>query len=210
SFDCNPYVHGSPTRKELTLARAATTKMTPMFCPLPIEISEMVQKIEAATSARRSDDFLIIARTDAIATGGIDEAVARARAYEAAGADVIFPDAVRGADDIARIVEAVSIPVRINMGFGLRTRTTTPLMSVPALEALGVRWVSLSRLLPASAINGMKAALSAMRDSIEKGEPVSRPDLVADMSDIQDIMNYAEFFDIEARFADARHSGEAQ
>ncbi|WP_223145489.1 hypothetical protein, partial [Aquicoccus porphyridii] len=35
SFDCNPYVHGSPTRKELTLARAATTKMTPMFCPLP-------------------------------------------------------------------------------------------------------------------------------------------------------------------------------
>ena len=36
SFDCNPYVHGSPTRKELTLARAATTKMTPMFCPLPL------------------------------------------------------------------------------------------------------------------------------------------------------------------------------
>ena len=36
SFDCNPYVHGSPTRKELTLARAATTKMTPMFCPLPV------------------------------------------------------------------------------------------------------------------------------------------------------------------------------
>ena len=39
SFDCNPYVHGSPTRKELTLARAATTKMTPMFCPLPLDFS---------------------------------------------------------------------------------------------------------------------------------------------------------------------------
>lgn len=165
-----------------------------------IPTAEMVGKVEAAAAARRSDDFLIVARTDAIATGGIEEACARARAYAEAGADVIFPDAVRGRDDVARLVEAAGVPVRINMGFGLRTRTTTPLLGLDELGALGVRWVSLSRLLPAAAIRGMERALAAMRESVESGQAVERPDLVADMSDIQALMDYETYFDIERRF----------
>ncbi|MGQ7792489.1 isocitrate lyase/PEP mutase family protein [Faunimonas sp. B44] len=165
-----------------------------------IPTREMVGKIEAAVSARGSGDFLIIARTDAIATDGIEEACRRAQAYRDAGADVIFPDAVRGPDDIERIVSAVDIPIRINMGFGLRTRDTTPLMSMSDLKAIGVRWVSLSRLLPAAAIRGMTNALAAMRECVETGEMLERPDLVADMSDIQKLMDYESYFDIERRF----------
>ncbi|PAU75579.1 isocitrate lyase/PEP mutase family protein [Halomonas salipaludis] len=165
-----------------------------------VPMLEMTRKIEAAVAARYSEDFLIIARTDAIATEGVDGAVARAKAYEAAGADVIFPDAVRDGDDIARIVEAVNIPVRINMGFGIRTRTTTPLMAIPDLKRLGVRWISLSRMLPAAAIRGMSMALKVMRESMESGVVAERPDLVADMSEITELMDYRSYFEVERRF----------
>ncbi|MET0427932.1 MAG: isocitrate lyase/PEP mutase family protein [Microvirga sp.] len=180
-----------------------------------ISLDEMVGKIRSAVHARRDPDFLIVARTDAIAVEGIEGAVARARAYEAAGADAIFPDAVRGQEDIERIVAAVGIPVRINMGFGIRTRSTTPLMTIPALRALGVRWVSLSRMLPAAAIHGMVQALQAMRDAMGSEVVVERPDLVADMSTITDLMGYAEYLEIERRFVPEpeverrrRHPGE--
>ena len=172
-----------------------------------VPMLDMCRKIEAAVDARKDPDFMIVARTDAIAVEGIEGTLARAKAYQAAGADAIFPDAVRGADDIAAIVEAVDIPVRINMGFGLRTRATTPLMSIAELEALGVRWVSLSRMLPAAAIRGMENALAAMRRSIEERTVADRPELVADMGDIQDLMGYAEFFDIEGRFVTAPETG---
>lgn len=165
-----------------------------------ISCSEMVGKIEAAVAARRSLDFLIIGRTDAIATDGIEEAVRRAKAYQDAGADVIFPDAVRGREDIERIVSAVDIPVRINMGFCLRTRSTTPLMPLSELRSIGVKWVSLSRLLPAAAIRGMSNALAAMAESVASGSMQERPELVADMAEIQDLMDYEAFFDLERRF----------
>lgn len=170
-----------------------------------IGTAEMVGKIRSAVDARRSEDFLIIARTDAIAVEGIEGAVERARAYQAAGADVIFPDAVRGREDIERIVAAVDIPVRINMGFGIRTRSTTPLMSVRELRGIGVRWVSLSRLLPAAAIAGMRQALAVMREAIETDMMIERPDLVADMGDITGLMGYAEYMDIERRFLEEAH-----
>jgi 2-methylisocitrate lyase-like PEP mutase family enzyme len=170
-----------------------------------IPTSEMVGKIRSAVDARSSDDFVIIARTDAIAVEGIEGAVARARAYEAAGADVIFPDAVRGREDIERLVAAVTIPVRINMGFGIRTRSTTPLMSVRELREIGVRWVSLSRLLPAAAIHGMTQALAVMREAIDGDVMIERPDLVADMREITELMGYAEYMEIERRFLDEEH-----
>jgi 2-methylisocitrate lyase-like PEP mutase family enzyme len=161
---------------------------------------EMIAKIRAAVDARRHPDFMIVARTDALASEGLDGTLERIRAYEAAGADAIFPDAVRNEAEIAAIVKAVSIPVRINMGFGLRTRSTTPLMSVPALRNLGVRWVSLARLLPAAAIRGMQLALQAMREAMLEENVTERPDLVATLAEIQELMDYRQFFDIERRF----------
>jgi len=160
---------------------------------------EMVKKIEAACMARRDDDFVIIARTDALATEGLEGAVQRVRAYAEAGADLIFPDAVRSEDEIARIVEAAGVPVTINMGFGIRSRPTTPLISLPRLRELGVRRVSLPRMLPAAAIRGMQTALEVMRGVIETGETVDRPDLLASIDEIWALMDYEAVATLEAR-----------
>ncbi len=165
-----------------------------------IPLPDMVAKIRAATAARRDPSFMIISRTDAIAVEGIEKTVERVRAYEAAGADAIFPDAVRGRDDIAAIVGAVRIPVRINMGFGIRTRDTTPLMSIPALKAMGVRWVSLSRMLPAAAIKGMTDALAVMREAMMREDVVERADLVVDMKTIASLMDYDRYLAVEREF----------
>ena len=164
-----------------------------------ISLAEMVKKIEAACEARRDDAFVVVARTDAIATEGIDGAIKRARAYAAAGDDMLFPDAVRTEDDIARIVDAAGIPVTINMGFGIRARPTTPLIPLPRLKALGVRRISLPRMLPAAAIHGMGQALNIMKQVMETGEPADRPDLLVGIEDIMALMGYAQMREMEKR-----------
>lgn len=164
-----------------------------------IPMEEMVKKIEAACQARKDDDFAIIARTDALAVEGIEGAVKRARAYAAAGADVIFPDAVKTAEDIKRIVDEAGIPVSINMGFGIRRRPTTPLISLAELKALGVKRVSLPRMLPAAAIKGMQAALALMQESIAKGEAYDRPDVLVGIEDIMELMGYEQMRALEKK-----------
>lgn len=161
---------------------------------------EMARKIEAAAAGRRDGDFIINARTDAIAVEGIEAAVERAKLYASAGADMIFPDTVRSEEDIRRLVDAVPIPVSINIGFGIRSRPTTPLIPMPRLAALGVRRVSVPRMLPAAAIRAMEQALALFRHSIETGEVVDRPDLLASIEDIKALMDYAELERLEERF----------
>jgi len=164
-----------------------------------IPLGEMLRKIEAACMARKDDAFAIIARTDAIAVEGIDGAVKRARAYAKAGADVIFPDAVQSEEQIARLVEASGIPVSINMGFGIRSRPTTPLIPIRRLKALGVRRISLSRMLPAASIHAMRQALSLMQQTIETGEPIDRPDLLVGIEDIMHLMGYDQMRALESQ-----------
>ncbi len=164
-----------------------------------ISLEEMVKKIEAACMARRDDAFAIIARTDAIAVEGIEGACKRARAYAAAGADMIFPDAVRSEDDIAAIIDAAGVPVTVNMGFGIRSRPTTPLIPIRRLKALGVRRISLPRMLPAAAIHGMRTALGLMRGVMETGEPIDRSDMLASIEDIMELMGYEEMHALESK-----------
>jgi len=168
-----------------------------------VSVGEMVRKIEAACLARKDDAFAIIARTDAIAVEGVEGAVNRARAYAKAGADMIFPDAVKSEEDIARIVEAAGIPVTVNMGFGIRSRPTTPLIPIPRLKALGVRRISLPRMLPAASIRAMEVALQLMRQCVETGVPVDRPDLLAGIEDIMQLMGYDGMRKLEAELVAA-------
>ncbi|GAA4342854.1 isocitrate lyase/PEP mutase family protein [Pigmentiphaga soli] len=161
--------------------------------------AEMVKKIEAACLARRDDDFVIIARTDALAIEGVEGTMRRAKAYAAAGADMLFPDAVRTEDDIKRIVDAAGIPVSVNMGFGIRKRPTTPLIPLPRLKALGVKRISLPRMLPAAAIHAMQQALQVMRGVMESGEPADRPDLLVGIEDIMKLMGYEQMREMEKR-----------
>ena len=167
-----------------------------------IDAREMCKKIEAAVKAKKDPDFVINARTDAIAVEGIDGAARRAREYAAAGADMIYPDAVRSEDDIRRIIDAVpDVPVNINMGFGVRSRPTTPLVPLKRLKELGVARVSCPRMLTAAAIAGMRKALEQMQWCIETGEIADRPDLLASMEDITSLMNYERVDALEEAFS---------
>jgi 2-methylisocitrate lyase-like PEP mutase family enzyme len=164
-----------------------------------VEPLEMARKIEGAVKAKRDPDFIVNARTDAIAVEGIEGTLVRIREYKAAGADMIYADAVRGEDDIRRVVEAADgLPVNVNMGFGIRARPTTPLISLGRLKALGVARVSVPRLLPAAALSGMRKALEVMKACIADGELVDRPDLLEGMEDITRLMGYGRIGELES------------
>jgi 2-methylisocitrate lyase-like PEP mutase family enzyme len=165
-----------------------------------IDAREMAKKIEAAVSARRDPDFIIVARTDAIAVEGIDGALRRAKLYAQAGADLIFPDAVKGEEQIKKFVGEAGAPITINMGFGIRSRATTPLIPVKRLEEIGVARVSLPRMLPAAAIAGMKKALEVMLGSIQSGEAVDRPDLLVGIEEIMALIGDDQVSALEERF----------
>lgn len=100
-----------------------------------VAMADMVKKIEVAVDSRRSDDFLIIARTDARTRLGLDEAIRRAKAYAAAGADILFVESPESADEVKAISEAIDRPLLANMVNGGRT----PLMPASELQSLGYR-----------------------------------------------------------------------
>jgi 2-methylisocitrate lyase-like PEP mutase family enzyme len=100
-----------------------------------VPAAEMCGKLRAALDARRARDTLIIARTDAIAVEGFDRAIERAISYREAGADILFVEAPRTCDDLARIAAALNgrAPLVANMVEGGKT----PLLSAAELEAIG-------------------------------------------------------------------------
>lgn len=167
-----------------------------------ISISEMTKKIEAGLKAKKDRDFVINARTDAIAVEDIAGTVERVKAYSKAGADMIYVDAVRGEDDIARAVEAAGdTPVNINMGFGIRQRPTSPLIALKRLKELGVARVSAPRMLTAAAISGMRKALEVMQQCMMTGELADRPDLTASMEEITGLFDYEKIAALENEFS---------
>lgn len=165
-----------------------------------ISAAEMAKKVEAAVAARRDPDFIINARTDAIAIEGLDKAIERAKLYASAGADMIFPDAIPGEDAVKRFVEEVGIPITVNIGFGIRSRPTTPLMSIRRLEELGVARVSVPRMLPAASIKAMSTVLDLLRQCADTGETMDRPDLLASIDDITELMGYQRINELEEAF----------
>ncbi len=102
-----------------------------------VPVAEMVAKIEAACFARSSADFLIVARTDARTTHGIEEALARGRRYAEAGADVIFVESPETVEEMRAVCRSIPAPCLANMVEGGRT----PLLPQPELAEIGYRVV---------------------------------------------------------------------
>ena len=169
-----------------------------------ISAEEGVEKIRAAAEARRDPDFMIKARTDATAIHGVAEAIRRLNLYAEAGADLLFADALLSAEDIGTVARNVSKPLSVNMGFGIRQRPTTPLLSARQLEDLGVKAVSYPRLLSAAAIQGMKTALGVLQQSLDEGRVIDRPDLLVSFGELNELMGIAEVKAIEARFVGSK------
>jgi len=166
-----------------------------------IPANEMVQKVKAAVDARLDPDFIIIARTDAAGTHGVDEAIRRLNLYAEAGADCMYADALLSREDIAKVAKGVPKPLIVNMGLGMRTRKTTPLMTPKELEALGVAVVSYPRLLTTAALRGMMNAMAVFKeDVVEKHRVVDRTDLQVSFEEINDLMGMAELDELERRF----------
>ena len=168
-----------------------------------ISAEEMVQKIAAAAEARVDPDFVIKSRTDVLATHGLAEAIRRLNLYAEAGADLLFADAATSVDDIAALAKNVSKPLSVNMGFGIRQRSTTPLLSAAQLQDLGVAAVIYPRLLTACALRGMQRGLAFLRESLDTGKVVDRPEALVSFEELHEIMGIEEVQALEQRFLTA-------
>jgi methylisocitrate lyase len=122
--------------------------------------AEMVDRIKAAVDARTDENFSVMARTDAIAIEGIDAAIERVYAYIEAGADLVFPEAIRTLEDYKKFSSAVSKPILANITeFGL-----TPLFTRDELAAQGVAMI----LYPLSAFRAMNKAAENVYEAIRR------------------------------------------
>lgn len=128
---------------------------------------EMVRKLRVALEARSDPETVIVARTDAIAVTGLDDALDRLRAYGEAGADVLFPDAPRSVDELRAIAAAVDLPLVANMS----EHGKTPLLSVDEIAGLGYA-IALypSSTLFAAAQSAREIAELLKRDGTTRGE----------------------------------------
>jgi len=143
---------------------------------------EMVDRVKAAVDAR-TDDFVIMARTDALAVEGMDSAIERAIACVEAGADMIFPEAMRDLEQYRQFVAAVDVPVLANITeFG-----ATPLFTTEQLRETGVALV----LYPLSAFRAMNKAALAVYEAIRRdGTQQGVVDLMQTRMELYDFLGY--------------------
>ncbi len=148
--------------------------------------AEMVDRVRAAVDARGDNPFVIMARTDAIAVEGMDAAIDRARAYVEAGADAIFPEAIRDLDSYKKFTQALSVPVLANITeFGL-----TPLFTLAELKGAGVDMT----LYPLSAFRAMNKAAENVYEVIRReGTQKSVVDTMQTREELYERINYYEY-----------------
>ena len=126
-----------------------------------VDAKEFAQKIRAAVEYRTDPDLVIIARTDARAVSGLDDAIARANLYREAGADVIFFEAPQSREEIQRVAREVKAPLLANMVQGGKT----PGLTVKELEDLGFKIVIFPGVCMRAAVPAMEQALQSLKTS---------------------------------------------
>lgn len=151
-----------------------------------VRTQEMVDRIKAATDARTDPNFVIMARTDSVAVEGLDAAIERACRYREAGADMVFPEALRELSHYRRFADQTGLPVLANMTeFGV-----SPLLSAEQLREAGVSMA----LYPLSAFRAMsEAALRVYRAIRQEGTQRSVVDVMQSRADLYDFLGYHEY-----------------
>lgn len=148
--------------------------------------AEMVDRVKAAVDARIDDQFLIMARTDALQQEGLEAAIERAQACVAAGADAIFAEAVHTLEQYQAFTNALNVPVLANITeFG-----ATPLFNKQELAEVGVEMV----LYPLSAFRAMnKAALNVYESILANGDQKAVVDDMQTRAELYEFLNYHAF-----------------
>lgn len=161
-----------------------------------IPAEEMVGKLKAAVDARTDADLMIIARTDARAIYGEEEALRRAQMYQEAGADIIFVEAPLTMEELARVPQSVSVPTMANMVEGGKS----PLCNAAELEAMGFKIA-----LFANAITRFIARQVPMflQDFKAQGGSRNLRDRQVSFDELQDIMGLDSWWEKEQRYAPA-------
>ena len=189
--------------KEFEAAGAAGVNLEDQFFPKRcghmggkqiIPFNEAVKKIEAAVAAKTDPDFVINARTDAIAVAGVEEAIRRGNAFAKAGADLIFVEAPTNPDDVKRVIQSIEAPVSINMVYSGKT----PPIPIKTLQEWGAARVS----VPVASIFAAAGALERAFKMIlnDEGEK-----LLEDSYDFQrftDLVGLPCIKELEKRFLD--------
>jgi 2-methylisocitrate lyase-like PEP mutase family enzyme len=164
---------------------------TPNRRVVPLE--DMVKKIEVAVDSRRSDDFLVIARTDSRTSLGIDEAIRRGKAFAKAGADVVFIESPESEEEMLRVAEAIDAPLFANMVNGGRT----PLLSDRRLTEMGYAIA----IHPAVGFLSVGAALQkAYADLLANGKTSSSIDLFP-FSEFNKLIGFEDVWAFEKKYA---------
>lgn len=160
-----------------------------------LPMADMVKKIQVAVASRRSPDFLIIARTDARTTLGLDEALRRAEAYARAGADILFVESPESEDEMRRIGRAFDVPLLANMVDG----GLTPVLSRALLEDIGYRLAIFPVTALLAATQAMQAVYAAIR---EQGSSAGLQQPLMRFADLTTLMGFPEVHAFERRWAD--------
>lgn len=158
-----------------------------------IPTDEMAIKIRAACEARQNPDFVIIARTDARNRYGLKEAIDRGNAYAAAGADMIFIEALLSEDDLREVGRSVKAPLQANIVEGGKT----PNIGYHELHEMGFKLISYSGTLQRTAIAGMLHALETLKkDGTTKA---LHPERMCDLVDRSELLGLSHYYDLEER-----------
>jgi 2-methylisocitrate lyase-like PEP mutase family enzyme len=135
-----------------------------------VSIEDYAAKIRAAAAARRSKDFLIIARTDARAVAGFDEAIRRANAAVEAGADVIFFEAPQTMEEVSKVPQLIKAPCLLNMVL----KGKTPHVNLKDAERMGYRITILPGMLISSIIGLCDKMLADVKATGELAQPYAQ------------------------------------
>jgi len=164
-----------------------------------VSTAEMSDRLKAASDAKAYDDFVLMARTDAIAIEGVDSAIERSAAYVKAGADMIFAEAVTELDDYQRFADATGVPVLANLTeFGV-----TPAFTVDQLASVDVD-IALYPLTAFRAAN--RAAEQALAEIRSSGTQAA---IVNDLQTRAELYEYLEYHNYEEKL-DALFSEDAE
>ena len=148
-----------------------------------VDLEEMQARVRAAVASRKDPDFAIMARTDAVSVEGVDAAICRANAYVAAGADMIFAEAVETLEDFRRFSNEVKVPLLANLTeFG-----RTPLFTLAQLKEAGVQMA----LYPLTAFRAMNAAAKSTYETIRiNGSQQSILNSLQTRDELYEVLNY--------------------